>query len=57
MLNIVKFDYSLKITSIRILLNSDPDGKEFPPKYKFDRLVVTDSKYHNLIVSNIQKHF
>ena len=37
MINIVEFDYSLKITWLRKLLNANPDWIEFPKNYKIDR--------------------
>ena len=53
MINIVGFDYSLKIKWLRKLLNANPEWIEFPKNYKIDRLVFTDTKYHKAILKKI----
>ena len=57
MINIVKFDYSLKIMWLRKVLNANPDWIEFPKNYKIDRLVFTDTKYHKVILNKIKNPF
>ena len=50
MLNLKEFDKSLKITWIRKLLNTSPEWEEFATIYKIERLISTDTNYHNYII-------
>ena len=44
MLNMVEFDFSLKVTWLRKLVTTDTDWMEFPIKYKIDRMIFTEEK-------------
>ena len=57
MMNIVEFDYSLKLTWLRKILNTEPDWIEFPTKYKINRLMFTDSVIHKDILNNTKNKF
>ena len=50
MLNLKEFDKSLKITWIRKLINTSPEWEEFATIYKIERLISTDTNYHNYII-------
>ena len=55
MLNIKKFDGSLKITWLRRLLNDTPEWEEFANHYRVNRLLLSETNYHNLIKNKISR--
>ena len=57
MLSIHKFDRSLKITWLRRMLNNTPEWEEFAKYYKINRLLLTETKYHNQIRNKISNPF
>ena len=57
MLNMVEFDFSLKITWLRKLLTTDTDWMEFPIKYKIERMVFTEEIQHKQIIANTKNKF
>ena len=57
MVDISKFDQSLKITWIRKILTGEYEWFDFAREYKIDWLVKSDENYHQIIYNAITNPF
>ena len=57
MISLEEMDKGLKLTWIRNLVTQDTEWLDLAKKYKIDRLLFTDTDYHNILEKKHKKNF